>query len=265
MNPTIMHRIAASLVIVGIVAGSAQASTECAGKSGVHKAALIELYTSEGCSSCPPADRWLGTLVPGKFTFAQVVPLALHVDYWNYLGWSDPFSDPRFSARQRNLARINASRAVYTPGVVVNGAEYRQWFSEARFVRDIAAINQTVPGADIDAAFGVGQDREIRISVKAALRDPSGAGDADVYFAVYENALENRVTAGENGGALLRHDHVARAWFGPFPIGPDGRASVERNVRIPPAWKLPDTGVVAFVQKRGTAEVLQALAVPSCI
>jgi hypothetical protein len=265
MNPIIRHCIAASLAIaVGGAGGLAHASTECTTKSGDRKAALVELYTSEGCSSCPPADQWLGALVPGKFTLAQVVPLALHVDYWNYLGWSDPFSDPRFSARQRSLARINATRTVYTPGVVVNGAEYRQWFDEAGFARDVAAINQAVPGADIDVRVGVGSNREMHIAIKAALRHPSVAGDADVFFAVYENALENRVTAGENGGAVLRHDHVARAWFGPLPIKGDGRASVEQDVPIPAAWKLPNTGVVVFVQRRATAEVLQALALPSC-
>ncbi|MCB1738986.1 MAG: DUF1223 domain-containing protein, partial [Gammaproteobacteria bacterium] len=95
--------------------------------SGPRQVALLELFTSEGCSSCPPADRWLSGLIDDPRLWRELVPVAFHVDYWDYLGWPDRFASREFSRRQRDHARSGGLSQVYTPGVVLNGAEWRGW------------------------------------------------------------------------------------------------------------------------------------------
>lgn len=95
--------------------------------SAAQQTALIELYTSEGCSSCPPADKWLSGLKEDPRLWQDFIPLAFHVDYWDYIGWKDRFASPHYSDRQRRYAAQQSSRTVYTPGFVLNGREWRQW------------------------------------------------------------------------------------------------------------------------------------------
>lgn len=112
--------------------------------SGIEQNQLIELYTSEGCSSCPPAERWLNSLHDNPTLWRDQIPVAFHVDYWNDLGWEDRFSSPAYSARQRAYARHWRTRTVYTPEFVVNGQEWRRWFgnripdNEARQVGELS-------------------------------------------------------------------------------------------------------------------------------
>ena len=117
-----MVRLVLSLVLVSVAGVSAASS--CRVQSPAHRVALIELYTSQGCSSCPPADRWLSAL-PQRFRPTEAIPLALHVGYWDYIGWKDPYARPEFKLRQREWATANQSRTVYTPGVFVQGLELR--------------------------------------------------------------------------------------------------------------------------------------------
>ena len=95
--------------------------------SPVKQSTLLELYTSEGCSSCPPADQWLSTLKNDKKLWKEIVPIAFHVDYWDYLGWKDEFSKAEYTQRQRNYARWHNLGTIYTPGFVQNGKEWRGW------------------------------------------------------------------------------------------------------------------------------------------
>lgn len=96
-------------------------------ESPPERVALLELYTSEGCSSCPPADRWLSELKTNNELWTRVVPVAFHVDYWDYLGWPDRFAAASFSNRQREYALQGAVSTVYTPGLIYNGSEWRDW------------------------------------------------------------------------------------------------------------------------------------------
>ena len=99
----------------------------CDAKSGPKAAALVELYTSEGCSSCPPADKQLSQFPSREYSFGQVVPISLHVNYWDYIGWKEPFAQPKFSERQSWLVRTNAHKTVFTPHFFVSGTEVRDW------------------------------------------------------------------------------------------------------------------------------------------
>jgi hypothetical protein len=103
----------------------------CERSSPTHTVALVELYTSEGCNSCPPADRWLSSLL-SRHGSTRVVPLSLHVDYWDYIGWSDPFAQAQFSERQRRLA---GGATIYTPEVFVSARELRGWRDAANVER----------------------------------------------------------------------------------------------------------------------------------
>jgi hypothetical protein len=254
-------RLAIALAALG--AALPVQAAPCSASSTARTAALVELYTSEGCSSCPPADRWLSSLGSAVRPSAEVVPLALHVDYWDYIGWKDPFAKPAFTARQRRIAAVQHARFVYTPQVLLQGRDFRVWGSSA-FEQEVKQINAQPAKADISLAIDrLGEDA-LRIDASARLPDPRRRSVAALYVAVYQSGLRSRVEAGENEGRTLRHDFVARDWVGPIDFARDGGVRERRRLALPPGAAVSDVGVVAFVQDRTTAEVLQALLLPAC-
>lgn len=251
-----MAGVSTIALIAALVLPQAQAAN-CVARSGEHTAVLVELYTSEGCSSCPPADRWLSSL--GRtYRPEQVVPLALHVDYWDYIGWKDPYAKREFSQRQRRLSQQQRLALVYTPQVLVQGMDFRAW-GGGDFARAVARINAQPARAALQLEI-VGQAADaVELRAQATVIDPAQTRDAVLYIAAYENRLESTVTAGENEGRRLSHDRVVLEWLGPFEPG-------ERRVKLAllPKAKAADSGVVAFMQNRRTAEVLQAVALAAC-
>jgi len=244
-----------------VAAGGAQAQAgSCAASSGEHTNALVELYTSEGCDSCPPADRWLNDLAKRGTT--TVVPIALHVDYWDYLGWKDPYARSAYAVRQREQARLSGGAVVYTPQVMLGGRDYRRWSDAAAFARDVKTINARPARSTITARWTPGGQETVEITAGVTFRDPHEAPATVLHVAVYEDGLVSNVKAGENKGRQLRHERVVREWFG--PIAPDAGARIElrRALMLPVRTRI--AGVVAFVQHRRTGEILQALDVPSC-
>ncbi len=166
-------------------------------ESAEKQTSLLELYTSEGCSSCPPADRWLSTLKDEEGLWREFIPLAFHVDYWDYIGWEDRFASPAHTARQRLHAREQAMPTIYTPGFIYNGKEWKQWF-----VRRYLDFPET--GAAGKLAVNIkNQTASIRF-------DPisSTSGDLEINIALLGFDLETPVKAGENTGKVLRHDFV---------------------------------------------------------
>jgi hypothetical protein len=239
------------------------AAQECRAQSGPRRAALLELYTSEGCSSCPPADRQLSRIAavsavaPGQ----PIVPLALHVDFWDYIGWKDPYARPEFTARQRALVAANGGRTLYTPHFFLNGRELRdrsrlEAAVHAESGRDAAASIRIRARASSEGRL------EIAVAVDGAAR---GRADAPLalHVAVTESGLKNRIGAGENRGAVLAHDHVVRQWLGPIPITA-ADATVARSVSLTPEQAAKGLSVVAFVQDTRSGEVLQAAATGAC-
>src|SRR5262252_1823658 len=121
--------IAAVMMVIWLAAGYIFASEPQTFDSGETQSSLIELFTSEGCSSCPPAEKWLSRLKSNPDLWKKIVPLAFHVDYWDHLGWRDRFAKPEFTSRQQRYAAAwDGDDSVYTPGFVVNGKEWRSWF-----------------------------------------------------------------------------------------------------------------------------------------
>jgi len=234
-----------------------QAQSACLARSGAQTVALVELYTSEGCSSCPPADRWLAGLAE-RYTSWQVVPLALHVDYWDYIGWKDPYAKREFSQRQRRLSQLQRAALVYTPQVLLQGTDFRQW-GHPEFDRAVTRINAQPARAALELEIVEARADAFTLRASATVPGPLDRSDAALYVATYENRLESRITAGENSGRTLQHDHVVLEWRGPYALG-----TRQVELALLPKAKTGDSGVVAFVQNRRTGEVLQALSLAAC-
>ncbi len=246
--------------LLGIAAQDASVKNQCSAASARHAVALLELYTSEGCSSCPPADAWLSELPP-QLPAERVVPLALHVDYWNYIGWEDPFSQQQFTQRQRRMGAVNRLATIYTPQFLLNGRDLRHWYQASHVTEQIARINATSAAAQIKLKLAYADSNRLRIGAEVRVVDPAASSQAELFLAIYENRLSRQVTAGENAGRTLRHNFVTRKLLGPFPVA---QPEVTREIVLAPDWKRGDLGVAAFVQDRRNGDVLQALAMPLC-
>ena len=186
--------------LAGAQAGVAAAS--CQARSTARQVALVELYTSEGCNSCPPADRWLSTLrgQPG------VLAVAFHVDYWDQLGWPDRFAQPAFSARQHALRASSGAGFAYTPQVLVNGRDWRGW--------------PGLPALGAPATVTLGLARSGPGTVQLDLAPQEGAPRRlGLWWALLEDGHASAVRAGENRGETLRHDHVVRQWHDEGGVG----------------------------------------------
>jgi len=231
---------------------------ECTARSGAERAALVELYTSEGCSSCPPADRWFSRLdLAGPD--ARLVPLAFHVEYWDYIGWKDRFADPAWSARQREAVTRAGGRTVYTPQVMRNGRDFPRWHAAGSLAK--AAAGDDPARATIALRLAPAPSG---LAVVADVQ-PSGnpLRDGELFLALSENRLASTVRAGENRGKALAHDHVVRALVSLGPVG-SPRTSFRHTFALGADWKPADLAVSAFVQDARTGEVLQALRLANC-
>jgi hypothetical protein len=235
----------------------------CSAISGEKTVALVELYTSEGCDSCPPADRWLSSLGERGYVPSKVVPLSLHVDYWDYIGWKDPYAKPAFSGRQRKLTQLQRLAFVYTPQVMLQGQDFRAWRGPA-FDAAVARINADPARARISLSIDALRPAVMTVDVAAQVLDKGHLKDAALYVAAYENRLSSAVTSGENRGRTLKHDYVVLEWQGPLELTPVGQRSERRSLPLLPGAIPAHSGVVAFVQNRRSLEVLQALMLPAC-
>jgi len=243
-------------VFLFVMATTSHAADCATVQSGPNTAALVELYTSEGCDSCPPADRWLSSSFAASPGSKLVVPVAFHVDYWDYLGWKDPYGDARFSDRQRTLARASGARAVYTPQVTVAGRDH-SWRGGGTS-KVLEAVNAKPAAARIEIA-----PSSVNARVKAALEKGVRPDDLALLVAVTQNGLSTAVKAGENRGATLRHDFVVRE-LQSQRFGSAGSIDARFDFTPRPDWKADHMNIVAFVQNVRTGEVLQALAAPAC-
>ncbi|MEP4485804.1 MAG: DUF1223 domain-containing protein [Halioglobus sp.] len=216
-----MRKILAVVALASLLfATIAPAQEQLRFSSGSAQATLLELYTSEGCSSCPPADRWYSTLLAHPRLWQSVVPVSFHVDYWNHLGWDDRFSKAEFSSRQRQYKREGNLKGVYTPGVVAAGHEWRNWRTAQLKIPTtgevVGVLSLDVSGAAFSAAF----------------QSPSVPADASLTLnvAILGFGLQSPIKAGENRGKLLEHDFVvlgyqqyvsqAGQWQGEMPVAP---------------------------------------------
>jgi len=184
---------------------------QCLQRSGQNVQPLVELYTSEGCSSCPPADAWLSQ----ARRETNINWLAFHVDYWDSLGWPDRYADARFSARQRSRVSAAGGHTVYTPQVM-SGPETRvDWHSASQFRKTMNAQRTQTAPVWIEMRYDASKRS---VDVLAARAAGSKTGDATLWLAALESGLTTQVRAGENARRELRHDVVVRQLYGPFPL-----------------------------------------------
>ena len=202
---------------------------------GAEPFVVVELFTSEGCSSCPPADRLLGEIAEkAKKDGSRIFPMAFHVDYWNRLGWHDPFSDPAYSERQRQYARaLGSPRRIYTPQMIVNGVE---GFVGSRKEQAYSAINAMLKDGETKIELVLearidGDGKRIEVSYRV-----EGAPEqAILNVALLEDGISNEIPRGENAGRRLSHERVVRG-FKTASLEKAAEGTLEFPYRNPSIW-----------------------------
>lgn len=258
------HRITSKLVfiltttVVQYVMPLTVSAAECSVKSGETTVPLLELYTSEGCSSCPPADKWLSEL---KVDSHKFIPLAFHVDYWDYIGWKDKFAKIEFSDRQRKIASSAGVGFVYTPQFVLNGRDFRG-LDESRLYQAISVKQKLAPRVNLSLNYSTQESGEITLQTTAKAADSGDIKKASIFVAIYENKLVSHVNAGENNGRELKHDYVVRDLFGTYKL--NEKNEFVKRITLSSKWKGKLGGAVIFVQDSGSGETLQSLQLPFC-
>jgi hypothetical protein len=223
---------------------------------------VVELFTSEGCSSCPPADALLARLdAKQPVEGAEVLALAMHVDYWNYLGWADPFSSHEFSQRQGDYATAYGKDGVYTPQMIVDGVKEFPGGNAGAAAEAIGKAAREPKGEVRLAREGAQAEEAVRLSVRIENLPRLTEGDAAfVLLAVTESGLSTDVARGENSGRKLVHVGVVRrlTTVGGLADARDGVFSAEALVPIEKGWRRENLRAVVFAQERGTRRVLAA-------
>lgn len=208
-------------------------------ESGPSRTDVVELFTSEGCSSCPPADRWLSSLKQDPDLFTGFVPVAFHVDYWDYIGWKDQFAKPEYSERQRNYVREGHVSQPYTPGLVINSSEWRDWFRGARrWEPDHSDAGLLTARLD--------ENRDLNVEF-----DGDKAGKLTV--ALLGMGLTTEVKAGENRGRKLTHDFVVLQL-----ITANGSNQWTLTLPAPPDAGQTQTAIAVWVTPENSMEIIQA-------
>lgn len=204
---------------------------------------VVELFTSEGCSSCPPAEALLRDLAdePG------ILALEFHVDYWDYIGWPDPYADPAFTQRQRAYAQFFNSRTVYTPQMLIQGTREAPGSRTAQVMENIAAV-QGIPKIPVSLTMTANNQLELMIDATEQKID------ATLILVTYDDYRETKVTRGENAGKFLTHRHVVRSME---TIGSWDGASLRLTREFPKVMS-DRAGCAVLVQAKDTGRILGA-------
>ena len=239
--------LVAALTLAGVAAGGAQAAGTCSARSAATITPVVELYTSEGCSSCPPADQWLSRAKaePG------VVALAFHVDYWDRLGWKDRFASPAYTQRQAQTQVSSGARFSYTPQVLFDGADRPDWPG-----LNVAAAARTRSAASVDVTL----EREGTHFTASIKPLPGAPNRLAAYWAVTEQGHVSSVKAGENSGTTLKHDYVVREYrqVAAWQAKADAPAALQFDLALPTDAQHPRE-VNLVVVNADTGRPVQAL------
>lgn len=233
-------------------------STPADSTENAAKPVLVELFTSEGCNTCPPADKLLSELELNQpIKGVQVIALSEHVDYWDRLGWKDPFSSAQFTQRQSEYAQALHFEDVYTPQMIVDG---RTEFIGSKRAKALEAIAEAAraPKAIVRLAIKELASNLIKLSVHVESNSDFARGDtAEVMLAIAESSLSSKVSRGENSGRELAHSSVVRKLI---KIGKaEGKTfSAEPSIHLESVWKRQQIKAVVFAQSRTTRRVLGA-------
>jgi len=253
-----MTRLTIIVVLVTSLAAPARAATACHATSEAQTRPLVELYTSEGCDSCPPADRWFSSQFDAAGTSTHAIALAFHVDYWDRLGWIDRFADAKYTERQYQAMYANDASFVYTPQVLVEGHTLADLRAGAPAAIAAAWRKPARATITLDATPGA---HAIVVHADARVRDAALMRDAQLFVAYADSGLVSEVKAGENRGVRLVHDHVVRALH--VVTAPAGNGHWQASVTVQkPAEAGKHPMLVAFVQRAASGDILQSVALP---
>ncbi len=238
-----------TLLAIIVVWTNFPADAQATTASGERIPVIVELFTSEGCSSCPPADVVLAELEKTQpVANAQIITLGEHVDYWNYLGWADPFSNAIFSERQQAYSQSLGSNT-YTPQMVVNG---RAEFNGSDAGKAAAAIARAIREPRAKMNISSGKNSKIAV-ITSAIPTGVNAASLQVVLALTENNLSSKVVRGENAGHVLKHRTVVRSLK---VIGTPAKA--ETSLTFDQKWKRENLQIVAFLQDSKTHRIYGA-------
>ncbi len=227
---------------------------------------IVELFTSEGCSSCPPADRLLAALEQSQpVAGVQIIALEQHVDYWNSQGWTDPFSSPFFTERQADYVRVLHASTSYTPEMVVDGATEFVGNNEPAALGAISRSSQTAKATVVlarrqDSKAGP-ETAALSVRLEPPLTNWDAHEGADVILAITENGLSSSVTRGENAGSQLSHRAVVREMKVLGQVKSDGSFTADPDLKLGRNWKRENLRAVVFLQARRSRHILGAAAV----
>lgn len=248
------------IVLLSSLPAAANAES-CRVKSESHVVPLIEVYTAEGCSDCPPADTWLSKFA-AQTDPSQASMLALHVDYWDEHGWPDRFADPAYSQRQNFRVKLAKKKVIYTPHVMIGTETTVKWNDQAETSRLLSRARSKT--AQVELAMEVGKaDGGLQVSVRALPHAdaPTGPTPNLMWLALYQDDLTSNILEGENKGRTLHHDRVTRVLKGPWAIN---KQLVAGEVKIPleSDFDLAKSGLVLFAESSTTGAGLQSLNLP---
>lgn len=259
---TLLHHkhIVALMMTLAVLSPALSGAAVCVASSEPHRVAVLELYTSEGCNSCPPADRWMNGLRGRGFTGRQVVPLAFHVDYWDYIGWKDRYARSEYAKRQRLIANRSSASLIYTPQFVLAGRDFRRPWLGDNLTRRLGEINAQTSDFQIKLTQ-VDNAGNLALSVDG---HNGSAQSAYLYVVLYQNGLSSEVRAGENAGKKLYHEFVVRELEGPLLI-PQGKSLTKTlHFEISKYADPTSLGVALFAEEPVSGATLQAMATPVC-
>lgn len=252
MNASICHRKTSSRIRSGAMAlpallslMSGYAFADCASRAGDPQLHLVELYSSEGCDSCPPAEKWVSSLR----THNELVALEFHVDYWDSQQWNDPFSNHAYTLRQEALSKRSNDSQYYTPQIWLDGRLWKNW------PKGTPPALAEKPASTLSAKVEIGTP--LRATFDVANADVTNKDAPQLYAAVIESGLSRSVTGGENKGKKLSHDDVVRAFVGPLPL-----PHAEVEFKLPQGVDLSHSEVVGFVQDERDGRVTEVTRVP---
>ncbi|HXC47421.1 MAG TPA: DUF1223 domain-containing protein [Candidatus Sulfotelmatobacter sp.] len=225
---------------------------------------IVELFTSEGCSSCPPADALLKELSEQqKMSGVQVVALEEHVDYWDHLGWKDPYSAAEFSQRQSDYAQVFGTDGVYTPQMIVDG-QSELVGSRSRAAREAIQKAANQPKAEIVLNAGANSSPG-KPTFEVRIKSPEGIsvrGETELWLAVTEKGLQTDVKAGENSGETLKHAAVVRSLRKIETLRDPAGYFRQVQIAVDPGWKKENLAVVVFVVEKSSRKIIGAAVTP---
>ncbi|NOY67637.1 MAG: DUF1223 domain-containing protein [Gammaproteobacteria bacterium] len=217
---------------------------------------ILELYTSEGCPNCPQAEKYLDKLNRKQANKQSYIPMAFHVDYWDDERWRDPYSNAKYSQRQRTIVQRNQLNTIYTPQFVIHGQDFPAY---KNIPQAIDVVNNIKPMAAIKATVSLKDNTSLETSISIKTDNSRVQWTSDIYIAITENNLSSSITGGDNKGLSLKHNNVVRQLTGPIRMQGKSKLDIKEKIMLDKSWKLDDLTLIVFVEDYVNGKLYQSL------